>query len=82
MPACRGGPRTANPPYAGTGAGVATNVLVYGASGVDQTNYSERRFRLNLEQALRKVFTASSAAAFGGRVPVQLGARAVAPVPA
>jgi len=62
-------------------AGVATNVLVYGASGVDQTNYSERRFRLNLEQALRKVFTASSAAAFGGRVPVQLGTHAATPPP-
>ncbi|MFL6681994.1 MAG: glycoside hydrolase family 3 protein [Burkholderiaceae bacterium] len=53
--------------------GVATNVLVYGASGIDQTNYSERRFRLNLEQALHKVFTASSAAAFCGHVPVDLG---------
>jgi len=61
-------------------AGVATNVLVYGASGVDQTNYSERRFRLNLAQALRKVFTASSVAAFVGRVPVELAGRSVASV--
>jgi hypothetical protein len=59
-------------------AGVATNVLVYGASGIDQTNYSERRFRLNLEQALRKVFTAGSAAAFRGRVPVDLAVRGAA----
>jgi len=58
-------------------AGVSTNVLVYGASGIDQTNYSERRFRLNLAQALRKVFTARSTQAFGGRVPVELGVRGV-----
>ena len=56
-------------------AGVDTNVLVYGASGVDQTNYTERRFRLNLAQALRKVFGATSAAAFSGRAPVQIEAR-------
>ena len=53
-------------------AGVETNVLVYGASGVDQTNYSERRFRLNLEQALRKVFAAASTAAFSARCPVEI----------
>jgi hypothetical protein len=61
-------------------AGVATNVLVYGASGIDQTNHSERRIRLNLEQALRKVFTAGSAAAFRGRVPVDLVVRGAAQV--
>lgn len=55
-------------------AGVDTNVLVYGASGVDQTNYSERRFRLNLAQAVGKVFGATSVADFSGRVPVALGA--------
>ena len=55
-------------------AGVDTNVLVYGASGIDQTNYSERRFRLNLAQALRKVFGATSAAAFSGRSPVEIDA--------
>ena len=54
-------------------AGVETNVLVYGASGVDQTNYSERRFRLNLEQALRKLFGAARATAFGARCPVEIG---------
>jgi beta-N-acetylhexosaminidase len=53
-------------------AGVETNVLVYGASGIDQTNYSERRFRLNLEQALRKLFGAASTAAFSGRCPVEI----------
>lgn len=55
-------------------AGVDTNVLVYGASGVDQTNYSERRFRLNLAQAVGKVFGATSVADFSGRVPVELRA--------
>jgi beta-N-acetylhexosaminidase len=56
-------------------AGADTNVLVYGASGIDQTNYSERRFRLNLAQGLRKVFGATSAVEFGGRAPVQIEAR-------
>ena len=56
-------------------AGVETNVLVYGGSGVDQTNYSERRFRLNLEQALRKLFGASSITAFSGRCPVDITVR-------
>jgi len=55
-------------------AGVHTNVLVYGASGIDQTNYSERRFRLNLERAVGKVFSATSVGDFGGRVPVELAA--------
>jgi beta-N-acetylhexosaminidase len=55
-------------------AGVRTNVLAYGASGVDQTNYSERRFRLNLVQALRKIAGATSAADFAGRCPVQISA--------
>jgi beta-N-acetylhexosaminidase len=57
-------------------AGVDTNVLVYGASGIDQTNYSERRFRLNLDQALRKLFATGSAATFSARVPVEIEVRA------
>jgi len=60
--------------------GVAANVLVYGASGVDQTNYSERRFRLNLAQALRAVFDARPLSeAFPGRCPVALGEPAAQP---
>ena len=42
--------------------GVETNVLAFGASGVDQTNYSERRFRLNLDQAVRRIFGGAGAA--------------------
>ncbi len=52
--------------------GVATNVLVYGASGVDQTNYSLRKFPLNLDQAIIKIFNAKNESEFNKHCPVDL----------
>lgn len=49
-----------------------TNILAFGSSGVDQTNYSVRKFALNLAQAINKIMTATSVDEFNHNVPVQL----------
>ena len=51
---------------------VRTNVLAFGCSGIDQTNYSVRRFTLNTTQALRKIMLAQSTKEFNHHLPVQL----------
>ncbi len=49
-----------------------TNVLVYGVSGMDQTNYQMRNFNLNLTQAVIKVMTAGSLNDFNQHCPVSM----------
>ncbi len=49
-----------------------TNVLVFGSSGVDQTNYSVRTFSLNMIQAIRKIMTATLISDFNHHIPVDL----------
>lgn len=51
---------------------VNTNVLVYGVSGLDQTNYHIRQFTLNLNQAIIKIFTATQESEFNLHSPVDL----------
>lgn len=51
---------------------VKTNILVFGCSGLDQTNYSVRRFALNITQAVRKIMLAKTIGEFNQHVPVQL----------
>ena len=49
-----------------------TNILIFGATGVDQTNYSIRRFPLNLRQGIIKLFTATDINQFNQHCPVEL----------
>ena len=51
---------------------VTTNILVYGVSGLDQTNYQVRNFTLNLTQAVIKVMTATDIKLFNTHCPVSL----------
>jgi beta-N-acetylhexosaminidase len=49
---------------------VNTLVLAFGCSGLDQTNYSIRKFELNMSQAIRKIMTAKSLSEFNMHLPV------------
>ena len=51
---------------------VNTNVLVYGASGLDQTNYHLRSFTLNLNAAIHKIMTSTDIKQFNTHCPVDL----------
>ena len=52
---------------------VATNVLVFGVSGLDQTNnYQTRPFLLNLNQAIIKIFTATEEQDFNLHASIDL----------
>lgn len=48
----------------------STNVLAFGCSGLDQTNYSIRKFELNMNQAIKKIMTATSICEFNSFSPV------------
>ena len=48
---------------------VETNVLAYGCSGLDQTNYSIRKFDLNMSQAIKKIMTAKSLTELNTHLP-------------
>lgn len=49
---------------------VNTLVLVFGCSGLDQTNYSIRKFELNMSQAIKKIMTAKSLSEFNTHLPI------------
>lgn len=51
---------------------VNTNVLVYGVTGMDQTNYHVRNFTLNLDAAVAKIMTATDISEFNNHCPVDL----------
>ena len=51
---------------------VQTNVLVYGVSGLDQTNHHIRSFTLNLTQAVIKIMQATELKEFNTHHPVVL----------
>lgn len=47
-----------------------TNLLVYGVTGFDQTNYTINKFSLNLKNTLEKLFTANHALQFNHFCPL------------
>lgn len=49
---------------------IDTSVLVFGCSGLDQTNYSIRKFELNMLQAIKKIMTAQHLCDFNHHSPV------------
>lgn len=51
---------------------VQTNVLVYGASGLDQTNYHLRTFNLNLNATINKIMVTTDIKQFNTHCPVDL----------
>jgi hypothetical protein len=53
--------------YAAT---ASTNLLVYGVTGFDQTNYKVNEFVLNLKSALYKIFLGNSLTRFNSFCPV------------
>jgi beta-N-acetylhexosaminidase len=54
---------------------VNTNVLVYGVTGLDQTNYQISSFTLNLQAAVTKIMQATSIDEFNTHCPVLLEAK-------
>ncbi len=51
---------------------VYTNVLIYGSSGFDQTNFQVYNFKLNLTQAIIKIMTCQNIKEFNTYCPVDL----------
>ena len=49
-----------------------TNILIYGASGFDQTNYQQQHFALNLNSALDKIASKDTAEYYNHYTPVVL----------
>ena len=49
-----------------------TNLLLYGISGFDQTNYQVNKFMLNLRAGLEKLFDSSGADSFNTFCPVSI----------
>jgi beta-N-acetylhexosaminidase len=49
---------------------VSTLVLAFGCSGLDQTNYSIRKFELNMSQAIKKIMTANFESEFNSHLPI------------
>ena len=49
-----------------------TNILIYGASGFDQTNYQQQHFALNLNAALDKIASKDTAEYYNHYTPVVL----------
>lgn len=49
-----------------------TNVLAFGCSGIDQTNYTVRKFSLNISEALKKIMTATKISEFNNHLPIDL----------
>lgn len=51
---------------------VGTNILIYGVSGFDQTNYQIKKFTLNLKAALYLLYNANDIIEFNTFSPVEL----------